>query len=119
MNDHIVRIDEHPVGRRKSFDSNALAKSLLDLVGKLNGHGRDLAGRAPRRDHHVIGDVRFSGERNGDDLLRLIVIKRLQHELVEVFNVDWSAAGFAGGLSGTFGQEVSWGLVTGLDAAPD
>jgi hypothetical protein len=29
---------------------------------------------------------------------------------VEFFDVDWSAAGFlGGGLSGTFGQVLSWG----------
>ena len=109
MDDHVVRIDQHPVGRRKPFDSNVLAKSLLDLVAKLNGHGRDLTRGATGGDHHVIGDVRFSGERNGHDLLGLVVIKRLKDETMEVFDVERSAAGLAGGLSGTFGQEVSWG----------
>jgi hypothetical protein len=56
----------------------------------------------------VIGDVRLSGERDGNDLLRLVVVERLEHETVEVFDVDWSASGFtAGGLSWTFGQGVS------------
>src|SRR3954454_16097124 len=77
VDDHVVRIDQHPVGRRKAFDSNVLAKSLLDLVAKLNGHGRDLAGRTAGGDHHVISDVRLSSERNRHDLLSLIVIKRL------------------------------------------
>src|ERR1041385_4321104 len=74
MDDHIVRIDEHPVGRRKPFDSNASSESLLDLVRKLNRHRRDLPCRAAGRDHHVIGDVRLAGERDGHDLLGLIVV---------------------------------------------
>src|SRR5437763_3073076 len=45
VNDDIVGIDEHPVRGRKPFDSDVPSKSLLDLVAKLNGHGRDLAGR--------------------------------------------------------------------------
>jgi hypothetical protein len=59
----------------------------------------------------MIGDVRFSGERYGDDLHRLIVVKRLEDELVKVFDVDGHATGssLAGdGLSGMFGQGVSW-----------
>ena len=88
MDDDVVRIDQHPVGCRESFDSNALAKLLLDLVGKLNGHGRDLTRRATRGDHHMVGDVRFSGQRDGNDFLGLVVIKRLEDETVKVFDVD-------------------------------
>ena len=53
----------------------------------------------------MVGNVRFAGERDGHDLLRLIVVKRLQHGAMEVLNVDGSSAGLrSGGLSGTFGQ---------------
>jgi hypothetical protein len=55
----------------------------------------------------MVGDVRFAGERDGHDLLRLVVVKRLKNETMEVFDVGGSAAGFAGSLSGTFGQGVS------------
>jgi hypothetical protein len=56
----------------------------------------------------VIGDIRFADEGNGNDFLSLVVIERLKDETVKVFDVDGRAAGRAGGLSGTFGQEVSW-----------
>src|SRR6185503_21338764 len=42
--------------------------------------------------------------------------ERLQNEAVEFFNVDWSTA-IGGGLSGTFGQGVSWMTAAGRDAA--
>ena len=74
MHDDVVRVDQHPVSCRKPFDSNASSKSLLDLVRELNSHGRDLPGRAARRDDHMIGDIRLPGQRNGHDLLRLIVV---------------------------------------------
>src|ERR1051326_1192937 len=102
MDDHVVRIDQHPVGGRKPFDSNVLAKSLLDLVGKLNSHGRNLPRRAARGDHHMIGNVRFAREGDGDNLLGLVVIERLKDETVKVFDVEGRACRFAGGLSGTF-----------------
>jgi hypothetical protein len=36
----------------------------------------------------MVGDVRFAGERNGYDLDGLIVVKRLQHKAMKVFDVD-------------------------------
>jgi hypothetical protein len=39
----------------------------------------------------------------------LVVVERLKNELVEIFNVDGSAAGIAGAMfNGMFGQGVSW-----------
>ena len=62
VDDYVVGVDQYPVGRRKPFDPDVPSKSLLDLVGKLNRHRRDLPGRAPGGDHHVVGDVRFAGQ---------------------------------------------------------
>jgi hypothetical protein len=58
----------------------------------------------------MVGDVRFAGEWDRNDLDRLIVVKRLKDALVEIFDVYGSAAGrfVGGGLSGMFGQGVSW-----------
>ena len=75
MNDYVVRVDKHPIRGRKPFDSNIFSKSLFDLVAKLNGHRRDLPGRAAGGDNHIVGDVRFARERDGDDLDRLIIVK--------------------------------------------
>ena len=47
----------------------------------------------------MVGDVRFARKRDGDDLRGLIVVKRLKNELVEIFDVDGSAAGVGGGVS--------------------
>jgi hypothetical protein len=55
----------------------------------------------------VVRDVRFAGERDGDDLLGLVVVERLKDETVEGIDVDGSAAAGSGSLSGTFGQVVS------------
>jgi len=51
----------------------------------------------------VIGDVGFAGERDGYDLLRLIVIERLEDELVEIFDTNGGSPGRAGCFSGMFG----------------
>ena len=57
----------------------------------------------------MVGDVRFAGERNGHDLLGLVVVERLKNELVEIFDIDWSAAALSGGgtFNWMFGQGVS------------
>jgi hypothetical protein len=64
----------------------------------------------------MIGDVRFSHERDGYDVDGLVVVERLKDETMEVFDVDWSAAGIGGGLRVTFGQGVSWRTLAGRDA---
>jgi len=107
VDDDIVGIEQHPVRGREPFEPNVPPKSLLDLVCKLNRHRRHLPRRAARRDHHVIGDVGLAGERDRNDLLRLVVVERLENKGVELFDVDRSAVGGADGLR-TFGQGVSW-----------
>jgi hypothetical protein len=54
----------------------------------------------------MVRDVRFAGERDGDDLLGLVVVERLEDETVKGIDVGRSAVAH-GGLSGTFGQGVS------------
>jgi hypothetical protein len=61
----------------------------------------------------VVGDVRLAREGDGNDLLRLIVVERLQNGAMEVFDVVGGAAGIScGGLGGTFGQS---GLLGDID----
>ena len=67
VDDHVLGIDQHPVGDRQPFDADVAAEILLDPLGQLLGHRRDLAGRSPGGDHHMVGDVGFAGERDGDD----------------------------------------------------
>jgi hypothetical protein len=54
----------------------------------------------------MIGDVRFAGEWDGDNLLGLVVVERLEDETVEVIDVDGSTA-VVGGLIRTVGQVLS------------
>src|SRR5689334_24579290 len=105
MDDDVVGVDQHPIRGWEPLDPNAPSKSLLDLVGKLNGHRRDLPRRAARSDHHMVCNVRFARQRDRHDLLRLVVVERLKNELVEVFDGVCTAGG---GFSGMFGQVVSW-----------
>jgi hypothetical protein len=53
----------------------------------------------------MVGDVGFAGQRDGNDLDCLVVVKRFEDGAVEVFDVDLGTAG--GGLIGTVGQVLS------------
>src|SRR5262249_57814775 len=48
---------------------------LLELHREMLGHGADLAGRAARGDHHVVGEAGFSVEVDDDDVFRLVVVE--------------------------------------------
>ena len=64
----------------------------------------------------MVGDVRFAGEGDGNNFHCLIIVERLKDEPVEIFDVDGSSAGVAGGFNGVFGQGVSWRTMAGRNA---
>ena len=37
----------------------------------------------PAGDHHMVGDVGFAAERDGDDVERLVVVEGTKHEAVQ------------------------------------
>ena len=78
-----------------------LAELLLDLVGELGRHRRDLARRAAASDHHMVGDGRLAGERDRDDLDRLVVVERLQDKAVQRLDVDRLGRTAAGAWTGS------------------
>ena len=83
MHDHVAGIDQHPVRRRQPFDPDMAEAAMLDPLGELLRHRRDLARRTPRGDHHVIGDRALAFERDGNEFLGLVVVKRLDDQGVE------------------------------------
>jgi hypothetical protein len=93
VDDHVIGIDQHPVGGRKTFDPDVLPELPLDSFGEFRCHCSNLPRRPARRDDHVVGDARFAFERNGADFESLVVVERLQDQLVKLFDIDRSAAG--------------------------
>jgi hypothetical protein len=80
VNHHVAAVDQHPVGSGQALDADMAETAMLHALGQLLRHGGDLAGRTARSDHHVIGNRGLAFERDRDDLLRLIVIERVQHQ---------------------------------------
>jgi hypothetical protein len=54
----------------------------------------------------MIGDARFAGQRDGNDLDRLVVVERLEDQTMKVFDAEWRTA-IGGCLSVTVGQVLS------------
>jgi len=61
----------------------------------------------------MVGDVGLARKGDGHNLLGLVVVERLQNELVKVVNVDWRAAALGRGFNWMFGQGVSWRTMAG------
>ena len=78
MDDHIIRIDQHPVTGILALDPGGTASGLLVAIGEFFGDAGDLPGVAPRGDHHVIGHGRAATQVDLNDILGLVIIKRGQ-----------------------------------------
>ena len=106
VDDDVIGVDQHPIGHRQPFDAHVAAKLLLDPLGELLGHRRDLAGRAAAGDHHIVGDVRFAVERDGDDVERLVVVEGTKHEAVQRLGLFVGSAVMRSGCG--YGQTASF-----------
>ena len=83
VHDHVGRVDQHPVGLGQPFEPHRTVAFALDPLGELLRHGRDLASRSTRGDDHVVGNARLAGERDRDDVLRLILVQLVEHQCVQ------------------------------------
>ena len=104
MDDDIARVDQDPVSGGQPLYPNRTARLGFELARQLFGHGGDLTGRPATGDHHMIGNRGFPGERDGDHLHRLIIVKRLENHLVQGFNGVWGRSGLFG-RRGQFGSQ--------------
>jgi len=75
VDDHVLGVDEHPVGRSQPLSADAVSQLLLALGLDPLCERCDLPRRPPGRDDHIVGDGAFSGQRNLDDILGLAVFK--------------------------------------------
>lgn len=94
VDDHIASIDQNPVGIRQAFDADLIDAFVLQLARDVIGEGRDVAGRAAGSDDHGIGHRRFSGERNRQDVLGLVVVELLRDDARDGERIVGGSGGF-------------------------
>lgn len=80
MDDHIARVDEHPIALRNAFDLTALYPDLFHLSNEMIDDGPDMAIGSPGGDHHGVGDGGFALEIYNDDVFGFVVIKDRQRK---------------------------------------
>src|SRR5262245_17182930 len=75
MDDHVTRIDQHPVRAREAFDARLAHASTLDRLDQVFGDGADMAVRAARGDDHVVAEAGLALNVDGDDVFGLGVFQ--------------------------------------------
>jgi hypothetical protein len=81
VDDHITRIDQHPVTLRHALDAEIFLTHPPELFGHLVGDGVDVAVGAARCYDHRIGHGRFIDQIDGDDLLGFRITKLIKDRL--------------------------------------
>ena len=75
VDDHIAGIDQHPVAGAQALDADVAAAGFLQVVEQPVGDRRDVAVRTAGGDDHVVGEGRFAGDVDRDEVLGLGVVE--------------------------------------------
>src|ERR1700692_319146 len=74
VNDHVTRIDQHPVALRRAFDAGRNA-GFVQILDDPVGDRADMALRPAGRHDHVVADRGFIAKIDGEDVLGLHVVE--------------------------------------------
>src|SRR5580700_321602 len=74
VNDHVARIDQHPVALRRAFDAGRNA-GFVQILDHPVGDRADMALRPAGRYDHVVADRGFIAKIDGEDVLGLHVVE--------------------------------------------
>ena len=74
VNDHVTRIDQHPVALRRAFDAGRNA-GFVQILDHPVGDRADMALRPAGRYDHVVADRGFIAKIDGEDVLGLHVVE--------------------------------------------
>ena len=86
MNDHVARIDQHPVAMRYAFDPGGNA-GLVQILDDPVGDRADMALRPAGRHDHVVADRRFISQIDGEDVLGLHIVEAGEDQTKDLLGV--------------------------------
>ena len=101
MDDHVARIDQHPVALLPAFDRNMRAAGPLELFDQMVRHRGELPRIGSGRDDHEIGDGTLPGEFDAHDVLGLVGVERRLDGLDQ--GADGGGRGFTRATGGYLG----------------
>ncbi len=79
---------------RRPFQGDIGTAGGLELFANMGGHGVDLPGGTTGGNDHEVGDCRFSGQRDGDNVFGLVIVERGEDQLEQPFAVgEWVGLG--------------------------
>ncbi|GAB4537645.1 MAG: hypothetical protein Tsb0010_16770 [Parvularculaceae bacterium] len=88
MDDHIARVDQNPVAMGQAFDSEILDAQIFQPPLQAIRQRPDMAMRTARGDDHHIGEGSLAGKIDLDDVLGLVVVKRLERRGAQLVDDD-------------------------------
>jgi len=83
VNDHIARIDEHPIAEGHPFDTCIANAFLFQPLDELVGDCAHMALGAAGRDDHGIAERSLACQVDADDVISLGVLERLDDQVGE------------------------------------
>jgi hypothetical protein len=93
MDDHIARVDQHPVAGLLAFDPGRQPEGLLQPLGQLFRDRATCRDDRPEADHHVIAIDRAPAQVDLHDLFGLVVVKLLEDMRQKVFARTFARGG--------------------------
>lgn len=107
VDDHIARVDQHPVGMGQALHLGAAVSRILQSTQQVIGQRRHMALRPARRDDDRIGQGRGALEIDGDDVFGLVVVELGQDQMGQRFGVGFVMR-LEGGRGDIGGQETGF-----------
>jgi hypothetical protein len=84
VNHDIPGIDQNPIAMGQAFDVAGAIACILQARRQMLRDCADLALRAARADHHIVGDRGFAAKIDGDDILSLVLVERMQNKRQQI-----------------------------------
>lgn len=88
MDDHVARINQHPVAGPQTLDPSAAVTSVLELAHKVIGDGAHMPVGPAGGDHHHVANRGFALKVDGDDIFGFVIVERGEHELFQRIGRD-------------------------------
>jgi hypothetical protein len=75
VDDHVARIDQHPIAIGQAFDMRAGDSALLETFGDVFRDRANVPVHPAGGDDHVVGKCRFAAKVDGDRFFRLHIVE--------------------------------------------